>query len=128
MKDNLPFYLRWRLLFLAVLLSGQTYAQGGRELKGTVMDAATSTALPGVSIVVKGTTRGTQTDAEGKYSIRVESNEVLGFSFIGYEMQEVLIQNQSTLDIQLKPSQTNLDELVVVGYGTMKKRDRKSVV
>ncbi|WP_247233403.1 SusC/RagA family TonB-linked outer membrane protein [Telluribacter sp. SYSU D00476] len=116
------------LLFLAVLLSGQAQAQGGREVKGTVIDAVTSTALPGVSIVVKGTTRGTQTDAEGKYSIRVESNEVLGFSFIGYEMQEFNVQNQSTLDIQLKPSQTNLDELVVVGYGTMKKSDLTGAV
>lgn len=81
-------------------------------------------ALPGVTILVKGTQRGMTTDAEGKFSIDVpEENAVLVFSFVGYSSQEVAVGNRTILNIQLKEDERGLDELVVIGYGTQKKRD-----
>ncbi len=81
-------------------------------------------ALPGVSILVKGTQRGTNTDQEGNYRLSVENGAAtLVFSFVGYESQEVVVGNRSTINITLAPDLKALDEVVVVGYGTQMKRD-----
>ncbi|MCJ8164412.1 TonB-dependent receptor [Pontibacter sp. E15-1] len=78
--------------------------------------------LPGVTVVLKGTTKGTTTDIAGNFSLPVpEGNGTLVFSFIGYLAQEVPINNRATLNISLKPDTKTLDEVVVVGYGTQKK-------
>ncbi len=79
-------------------------------------------ALPGVTVVLKGTTKGTTTDIAGVFSLPVpEGNGTLVFSFIGYLAQEVPINNRATINISLKPDTKTLDEVVVVGYGTQKK-------
>src|SRR5690606_3254111 len=78
--------------------------------------------LPGVNIVVKGTTTGTVSDVSGKYSIEVNSaNDVLVYSFVGYLTQEVAVGNQGVINVELPVSQAGLDEIVVIGYGTRKK-------
>ncbi|QHV93538.1 TonB-dependent receptor [Spirosoma endbachense] len=87
---------------------------------GTVSDEKDA-PLPGVTIAVKGTTRGTTTDANGKYSLTVPEKAILVFSFVGYERQEVVLGNQTALNIQLKAESRGLDEVVVVGYGTQKR-------
>lgn len=92
-------------------------------IKGTITDEK-GEKLPGVSISVKGTTRGTTTNSNGEYSIYIlDEKAVLVFSFIGYESQEVLVGNKTQVDISLKVDSKALDEVVVVGYGTQKKSD-----
>ena len=91
---------------------------------GTVSSSDTKETLPGTSIVVKGTTTGTVTDIDGKYSISVPSNTaILVFSFIGYLTQEVEVGNRNVIDIVLDPDKVTLEEIVVIGYGTVKKSD-----
>ncbi|MDJ1483795.1 TonB-dependent receptor [Cytophagaceae bacterium YF14B1] len=94
-------------------------------ITGTVVDD-NNQALPGVSVVLKGTSTGTTTDAQGKYSMSVPDNTgsaVLVFTFIGYVTEEVTIGNRTQIDVQLMPDIKALSEVVVIGYGTQKKSD-----
>lgn len=92
-------------------------------VRGTVREE-TGAALPGVNVVVKGTTQGTVTDGDGNFSLNVPSNEsVLVFSFIGFVTQEVAVNGQSTIDVTLIADSETLSEVVVVGYGTQEKKD-----
>ncbi len=77
--------------------------------------------LPGVSVVVKGTTTGATTNLNGEYKLNVPDNAVLSFSFVGYTTKEVNVGNQSVIDVTLEPDVEQLDEIVVVGFGTQKK-------
>ena len=80
--------------------------------------------LPGVTVVVNGTTKGTITDANGNYSLQnVTSNETLVFSFVGMESKEIKVENQNVINVMLSETVTNLNEVVVVGYGIQKKSD-----
>ncbi|QHL89389.1 SusC/RagA family TonB-linked outer membrane protein [Nibribacter ruber] len=88
-------------------------------LKGTVSDK--SEPLPGVSVVVKGTTNGTTTDVNGGYSIKVKDGNVLVFSYIGYVAKEVAYNGQNQLDVNLESNAKELQEVVVVGYAVQKK-------
>jgi TonB-linked SusC/RagA family outer membrane protein len=97
-------------------------------VSGTVKDASTQEPLAGANIVVKGTTRGTTTDGEGRFSIDVEDNEVLIFSFIGFTPQEILVNGQSTINILLAPDRTQLQEVIVVGYGKQREATVTSAV
>lgn len=90
---------------------------------GKVTDEANS-GIPGVNVIVKGTTKGVMTDVNGNYKIVVtDSKSVLVFSAIGYAQQEITVGNQSAININLKPDNKYLDEIVVIGYGTQKKSD-----
>ncbi|GAB3162786.1 TonB-dependent receptor [Telluribacter humicola] len=94
-----------------------------RLLRGTVTDE-TGAGLPGVSIVIKGTTRGTTSDASGTYQIEIpDGSSTLIFSFVGYVSQEVEVGNQTRLDVILSSDTKALEEMVVIGYGTAKKSD-----
>ena len=107
-----------------VLLLGnlEAWAQG-RTVTGKVSDP-TGFGLPGVSVQLKGTQRGTNTDAEGKFSLTdVPDNATLVLSFIGYTSQEVAVGNRSTVDVKLADDTKALEEVVVVGYGTAKRKD-----
>lgn len=93
-------------------------------VNGYVTDAETGEPMPGVNIQVKGSIVGVITNTEGKYTINVTNQEaVLVFSFIGYKSNEVSVGNRRTIDLALSPEITGLDEVVVIGYGTMKKKD-----
>lgn len=112
-------------LFMTLLMmfAITTYAQAQQAITGTVTDAKDGTTLVGATVQVKGTTRGTITDTQGNYSIEVARGETLVYSFIGYNKQEVLIQDQNTINIALQPKTETLGEVVVIGYGTEKKDD-----
>lgn len=93
------------------------------SVTGTVTDERGG-PLPGVSIVVKGTTKGTTTDSDGKFQLDTgDGSIVLVFSFVGYKTQEETLQKQTNLSIQLQPDQSQLDEVIVVGYGTKRKEN-----
>lgn len=91
-------------------------------VKGRVIDQEDGTPIPGVNVIIKGTTIGTTTNMDGIYSITVpEENSILLFSFIGYKQQEVKINGRSTIDISLVTDVTQMNEVVIVGFGTQKK-------
>jgi TonB-dependent starch-binding outer membrane protein SusC len=114
-KEKLLFML---LLMLATVVPA--WAQGP-SIKGKVT-SETGEGLPGVTVLVKGTTTGTATDAEGNYSLPLPGgNATLVVSFIGYQTKEVAVNNQTTLNIPLSPDAKALEEVVVVGYGEQKK-------
>lgn len=97
-------------------------------VQGTVLDEK-GDGLPGVSIVLKGSQRGTTTDAEGRYRLDVPTTTAtLIFSFVGYLSQEVVVGNRTTLDITLRTDNKTLEEIVVVGYGTQKRKDLTGAV
>ncbi|WP_310590469.1 TonB-dependent receptor [Dyadobacter sp. CY261] len=100
-----------------------------RPLAGKVSDE-NGTGLPGVSVVVKGSSTGTVSDADGRYSINLPEtgSPVLVFSFVGYVPKEITVGNQTSLDVQLAVDNKALEEVVVVGYGTQRKRDITSAV
>jgi TonB-linked SusC/RagA family outer membrane protein len=101
-----------------------------RTVKGTVSDEA-GTGLPGVSVVLKGTQRGTSSGAGGEFALDIPeagAQNVLVFSFVGYKSQEVTIGNQSTINVSMAPDENALEEIVVVGYGTVRKSDLTGAV
>lgn len=105
------------VLFLVTSLNGFC------QVTGTVKDGSSGEPLPGVSIVVKGTTNGTITDFNGNYSLKVSEGDMLVFSFIGYVTQEVTVGEAKVINISLKENLEEIDEVVVVGYGVQKKSD-----
>ncbi|WP_010137026.1 SusC/RagA family TonB-linked outer membrane protein [Ochrovirga pacifica] len=104
------------LLFFNIAL----FAQQDFELTGTVVSTENE-PIPGASIVVKGTSRGTISDFDGLYQLTVKKGDVLEISFIGYETKNVTIGDQKKLTTQLTASSSELDEVIIVGYGTQKK-------
>ncbi|MDP4208829.1 MAG: SusC/RagA family TonB-linked outer membrane protein [Bacteroidota bacterium] len=93
-----------------------------QKVTGTVVDETTGEAIPAVTIMIKGTQKGTVTDVNGKYSIDISSPDaILTFSFIGYASETVSVAGKSTIDIKLKPDVKKLEEVVVVGYGNQRK-------
>ncbi len=122
MKMNRSFLSKVCLFALFVIfVSAQSFAQ---KVTGVVVDE-TNSPLPGVNVVVKGTTNGVITDMDGKYSIAPKDvqKDILQFSFIGYDTKEVKINGEKLIDIQLTSSNLQLEEVVAVGYGVVKKRD-----
>jgi TonB-linked SusC/RagA family outer membrane protein len=106
-------------LFLTGLLAA--YGQA-RVVSGKISDAG-GTALPGVNVVIKGTTTGTSTDVNGSFSIEASEADVLVVSFIGYEPQEIRVANQTTINVTLNEDIQTLQEVVVIGYGEVRKSD-----
>lgn len=110
-----------RLCAVLFLLLSATYAWAQEtQVSGTIYDE-TGQPLPGATVLVKGTTTGTTSDLDGKYSISIPTDGVLVFSFIGYSPVEKTVGNQSVIDVNLTPDLADLEEVVVVGYGTAKK-------
>lgn len=110
------------LLLLFTFFTTAVLAQN-LTVKGKVTDATTGEALIGVTVAVKGTTTGTQTDVNGAYSLNAASNATLQVSYIGYATQDIAIAGQANIDIKLKASTNELQAVVVVGYGTQRKID-----
>ncbi|RZK81804.1 MAG: TonB-dependent receptor [Pedobacter sp.] len=92
-------------------------------VKGTVTDGGDKTTIPSVSVVVKGTQNGTRTDATGAYAITAPANATLVFTYVGYTTQEVQINSRTTINVELASSSQELEQVVVVGYGTQRKLD-----
>jgi TonB-linked SusC/RagA family outer membrane protein len=106
---------------LFLLLSEVVHAQN-ITIKGVVNDDQ-NLPIPGVSIVVKGTSNGTQTDTNGSFSLNAPSNATLVFSFIGFDSQEIAVAGRNNINVNLKTQRNDLQQVVVIGYGTQRKRD-----
>lgn len=118
------FFRFWRLLLFVSILAFGSSAIAQRTVTGVIMDGALNEPLIGGTVQVKGTTTGTVTDLDGKFSIKVAGpSDVLVISYVGYESQEVVVGNQTAINLTLKESAQQLDELVVIGYGVVKKSD-----
>jgi TonB-linked SusC/RagA family outer membrane protein len=121
MKNSL---LKGLMLFLVFFCSGFAYSQ---EITGKVSDA--SGPLPGANVLVKGTNNSVQTDFDGNYSIRnVNSKATLVFSYVGLKAQEVSASGKSIINVVLKDDSAELKEVIVVGYGTVRKKDATGAV
>ncbi|MDY7396891.1 TonB-dependent receptor [Aureibaculum sp. 2210JD6-5] len=111
------------LLFMGFCLLVLTNAMAQTaSIKGIVV-GENSIPIPGVTVLVKGTTNGTSTDFDGKYTINANKDAILVFSFLGLETVEVAVENQDTINVTMKEDAAQLDEVVVIGYGTSAKKD-----
>ena len=126
---NVQSKKRWTLLqsvvFVMFLLSS-TLAFAQNRVTGTVKDK-TGMPLPGVNVLEKGTTNGSITDVDGKYIINVEKGKTLQFSYIGFTTQEITV-NKSTINVTLQEDLQALEEVVVIGYGSMQRKDVTSSI
>jgi TonB-linked SusC/RagA family outer membrane protein len=109
------------LLMLFLSFSEQVFSQQLKTITGTVLESGLP--LPGVTVRVKGSSRGSTTLANGKYSIQAASTETLVFAFLGMETRELVVGNRTTIDVTLLASSSSLSEVVVIGYGTVAKPD-----
>ncbi|WP_020528374.1 SusC/RagA family TonB-linked outer membrane protein [Flexithrix dorotheae] len=105
------------LFFLSINLQAQS------TISGTVSSSDDGEFLPGVSILIKGTSTGSITDLNGNFKIQANTGDILQFSYIGFQSYETVVGTQTTLDIKLLPDLEQLEEVVVIGYGTQKKSD-----
>ena len=110
------------ILFVALVTVSTLFAQN-LSVKGIIVDKKTGETLIGATILQKGTSNGTITDFNGNFSISVPKESTLTVSYLGYTTQEVLVTSASQLKIEMASNVEALDEVVVVGYGTARKRD-----
>jgi TonB-linked SusC/RagA family outer membrane protein len=116
--------LGYFLTVIWLVVSGGLQAQDQQvTVTGKVVNKADKQGLPGVNVLVRGTTTGTATDVNGQYQINVPSGAVLQFSMIGMTSQEIPVGNQTTINVELADDARALQEVVVVGYGTQRKID-----
>jgi len=125
MKNSFKLRLVSIILFLFCGLS--SFAQQ-TQIKGLVVDAETNEPVPGTTVIVKGTQRGSVTMFDGTFTIEANQSEVLVFSFIGYLSQEVIVSSESDYNIKLQSDVVNMDEVVVIGYGEQRKGDLTGAV
>jgi len=121
-KIKLLFILIFALAVVPVAMAQQI------KISGQVKSASNGETLPGVSVVIKGTTTGAATDIDGRFSLEAPSTATLVFSFVGMETQEIEIQGRTTINVSLASSSSMLEELVVVGYGTSRVKDLTSAI
>lgn len=120
-----------KLLFIFAMFAALTGFRPAntRTISGTVFNANDNQPLPGVSVTVQGSKTGTQTDVTGKYKITLpEGKSTLLFNFIGYTAQKIEVTNSNQLDVHLKPSNQQLNEVIVMGYASQRKRDASASV
>jgi TonB-linked SusC/RagA family outer membrane protein len=114
----------WLLTMVIMLFSSYNLiAQNEKTITGSITASKDGMTLPSVNVVVKGTSRSTNADLNGKYSIKANSGEILVFTYIGYTTQQITVGNQDKINVVLKEDVNKLDEVVVIGYGTQKKSD-----
>ena len=116
MKTKLHVFLKLLILLLLQVTFGQE-----KTISGSVNDQQ-GLPLPGVNVLIKGSTSGTQTDFDGNYSIRANSGDILVFSYLGQKTVEQVVGSQNTINVQLEEDASQLEEVIVVGYGTQSKR------
>lgn len=112
------------LLIIMAFFHFEAIAQNERAVSGKITSSDDENPLPGVNVLIKGSTTGTISDVDGNYRITVSGNEAtLIFSFVGYESKEVAVGNRTNIDVSMDPDISTLDEIVVVGYGSQKRSD-----
>ncbi len=122
MKKILQRSALW--VFLLCCVMAQAHAQTPLTIRGTVVDGTTGEPFAGVTVLEKGTSNGTVTDMDGNYQLQVAGNQsVLVFSFIGFLNNEQAVAGRSTIDVSLEENLSELDEVVVIGYQTVRKKD-----
>ncbi|MEY4275517.1 MAG: hypothetical protein RL638_2465, partial [Bacteroidota bacterium] len=122
-KTRKPFFLIVSAVIMLCSQAQLALAQGNK-ISGKLVDAATNEPLVGGSVSIKGSTKGTTVDASGQYSISVTSdNAVLEFKFVGYATKSVVVGKQTQINVGLTANAADLEQVVVVGYGTQKKTD-----
>lgn len=109
--------------FLLILLLCPIFIFGQTSINGIVTDEISSSPIAGVNVLVKGSNTGTATDFDGNYSINLKKGDILSFSYVGYMTQQVTLGDQTSLNIVLIEDKLSLDEIVVIGYGSVKKAD-----
>lgn len=114
---------KYYLIFLFLALISIAINAQEKTITGNVSDVNTQETMPGVNIVIKGTTKGTITDIDGNFSVSASPTDTLVISYLGYLNEEVQVGSQTNIQISLSQDLKMLDEVVVVGYGTMKKSD-----
>lgn len=114
------------LLFCLIMLPATLMAQS--TVTGTVTDKANAMPLPGVNVIIKGTSRGASTDFNGNYSLEVSQGEIVVVSYIGYTTREITFNGQSKIDVALEEDAAQLDEIVLIGYGSTTKQDATGAV
>ena len=129
-KVNLRLLKKWRttrmwvfLFTLVHVVSVFAANPNQATVKGVVTEEGTGEALIGVTVLIKGTATGTITDIDGAYQLSAGAEDVLVFSYIGYKSQEILVGEQTTINVVMAKETEVLDEIVVIGYGTAKKSD-----
>lgn len=110
------------IAFCCLLFITTAFAQN-TTVTGVVTDGLARVSLPGTSVVIKGTTNGTQTDVNGKFSINAPANAILVFTSIGYDKQEIAVNGKTEVNVTMVSTTQQLNQVVVVGYGTQRKRD-----
>ncbi|MFO7673703.1 MAG: carboxypeptidase-like regulatory domain-containing protein, partial [Lutibacter sp.] len=119
----------WLVAIVVMLIS--TYnlsAQQAKVISGIVTSVKEGTPLPGVNVLIKGTATGVVTGFDGQFSINASSNNVLVFTYVGFQNKEITVGNQTQINVSLTEDTTSLDEVVVVGYGTQRKSDLTGAV
>jgi len=111
------------LMILCAVISTSLLAQSAITIRGSVTDAGNSQTLPGVNILIKDSSQGTTTDAEGNFTISASAGSTLIFSFIGYITQQYVVNSESSLNVKLETDTHALSEVVVTGYSSQQKKD-----
>jgi len=127
MQPNLLRIYRLYLILIVFLLSASSilHAQDAADLTGVIKEGSTQTTIPGANILIKGTNTGVSTDAQGNFSIKAKTGDILVVSYIGFQSQEITVANQSRIEIKLLPTAAQLDEVVVTALGIT--RESKSI-
>lgn len=124
----MKFLFKKKSLLICLLFTTVSIAGHSQQIRGTITDAG-GTPLPGASVIEKGTSNGTQADMDGKYTINVQSAQSsLEFSFIGYLSSEEKVSGRSVIDMSLQEDVANLDEVVVIGYGTQRRQNVSAAI
>ncbi len=121
MKQSFLFRILFVFLSWSVFLS--VSAQGGKTVTGNVTDAKSGDPLPGVTVIIQGTQQGAITMPNGTYSLQASDDDVLVYSFLGYRTERITVGNQSVINVALQEEVMGLKEVVVIGYGQVKKED-----
>src|SRR5690606_4808026 len=106
----------------------RSFKQQQKTIAGTVTSATDQAPLPGVSVLIKGSSKGVTTDEKGRFQIEASTNDVLVFSYLGYLSAEQPVGNRSMVNVSLREESNNLEEVVVVGYGTQQRSEINSAV
>ncbi|MDT8418041.1 MAG: TonB-dependent receptor [Lutibacter sp.] len=119
----------WLLAIVVMLISSYNLsAQQAKVISGIVTSVKEGTPLPGVNVLIKGTATGVVTGFDGQFSINASSNNVLVFTYVGFQNKEITVGNQTQINVSLNEDTTSLDEVIVVGYGTQRKSDLTGAV
>lgn len=124
-NEHLQFFIIWRklrLIIVILLMTPLCSIAQTETVQGRVTDGK-GESLPGVNVLIKGTNTGTITDIDGRYSINAAPGDILSFSFVGFRVKEAKVGTRKQINVTMKEDVSELEEVVVIGYGTVKKRD-----